>query len=181
MNIGFDLDGIFIDKPPFVPKVIIERLYKKKNGAIKYRIPGRFEQIVRKISHAKLFRPAIKQNIKYLHKIHKFNSHRCYLISGRFGFIQKQTDHILNAYKISNVFYKRCVNLQSKQPHLFKNEMLKKLKIKKFVDDDLDLLIFLSKKNPSITFYWLNEKENKKLSKNLFAIKNLQNILKRNI
>ena len=30
MNIGFDLDKVFIDTPPFIPKTVIEKLYKKK-------------------------------------------------------------------------------------------------------------------------------------------------------
>lgn len=182
MNIGFDLDGIFIDKPPFVPKELIELLYKgTEKKELKYRTPGRLEQVIRKISHHKVFRPPIKKNIiilKKLNKLNKLKTHRYHLVTGRFFFIHKQTERILNNYDLYELFEQKSLNILNEQPHIFKNKMIKKLKIKRFVDDDLDILNFLSKKNPDIIFYWLNEKENKKLANNLFAITDLETIIK---
>lgn len=64
-------------------------------------------------------------------------------------------------------------NFENKQPHVFKNEIIKKMLIHKYVDDDLPLLEFLRKSNPQTIFFWLNKKHEKKLEKNLFAITNI--------
>src|SRR3989344_4612115 len=119
MNVGFDLDRIFISNPPYVPEKIIRWLHKgNSNGSLKYRIPGRLEQIVRIFSHYPLFRQPIKDKI------------------------------------------------------------IKKLKIDRYVDDDLFLLNFLADKNYKTKFFWLNKKISKTLGKNLFAIKHISKILK---
>ena len=62
MNIGFDLDNVLIGTPPLIPQSIIERLYRiKTNGELMYRIPSKFEQIIRVASHHSTLRPAIKK------------------------------------------------------------------------------------------------------------------------
>jgi hypothetical protein len=51
------------------------------------------------------------------------------------------------------------------------------MKVDRYIDDDLPLLEFVSKKNPNTKFFWLNKKHTKPLGKNLFAIKNLSEML----
>lgn len=178
MNIGFDLDGIFIDKPPFIPKSIIERLYVKDHKQLMYRIPSRFEQLVRKMAHLPMLRPPITANIKLIIEKGKHNAHRYYLVSGRFGFLQKETKAILKKNNLDKIFNTHYINNRNQQPHIFKNAMLKKLMIHRYVDDDLTLLEFLAGKNPRTIFFWLNNSESKKISKNLFSIKELSEIFR---
>jgi len=54
--------------------------------------------------------------------------------------------------------------------------MLKILHIDTFIDDDLDLLLYLSNHNPGIKFYFLTNKKipPNKLPKNIHQIYNLQ-------
>lgn len=179
MNIGFDLDGIFIDKLLFVPRFIVEGLYRKHNtNKLAYRYPSKIEQAIRKISHRSIFRPAFKENIAFLDKLARNNNHKRYLISGRFGFIKKETEDILRKYKITQHFDKKFLNSDNHQPHNFKNNIIKKYNIHIHVDDDLPLLEFLAKKNPQAKFFWLNRKSRSRISKNLFAIKNLSEMFK---
>ncbi|MDO8620950.1 MAG: hypothetical protein Q7R31_01580 [Candidatus Levybacteria bacterium] len=174
MNIGFDLDKIFIDYPPFVPDGLIDRLYKKRaNGELSYRIPSRVEQIIRLISHYSLFRPSIKKNIEIIKKLHRKNTNKYYLISGRFGFLKNRTDEVIKKYKFDKIFNGLYFNFANNQPHLFKQKIIIKLKINLYVDDDLQLLQYLSVKNPKVKFFWLNNKESRELEDNLFAIKDL--------
>ena len=67
-------------------------------------------------------------------------------------------------------------NYDNKQPHEFKNEIIKKLNLDVLVDDDLQLLEYLTDKNPKAKFFWLNGKFSKPLKKNLFAIKRLSEL-----
>ena len=178
MNIGFDLDKIFINTPPVVPIEIIEWLYKEKtNHELKYRIPSRPEQILRIFSHYPPFRQPIAENMNFLKKLASANKDKYYLISSRFGFLKTRTDNLIKKYHFDKIFNAMYFNYDNKQPHEFKNEIIKKLDLDMFVDDDLQLLEYLTDKNPKTKFFWLNEKVNKSLKKNLFAIKHLYEML----
>lgn len=179
MNIGFDLDGIFVDKPPFIPHWIIERLYVKDVRRLTYRIPSQPEQLIRKVAHAPFLRPPVSKNIDWLLRYaKKNNTHTYYLVSGRFGFLQKETEQFLKHYTLDRILTQWYINNRNNQPHLFKNAMLKKISIHRFVDDDLPMLKFLAQKNPRIKFFWLNRTNNGKLMQNLLAITKLSDLFK---
>lgn len=174
MNIGFDLDKIFIDYPFFIPDFIIDKLYKKKsNGTLSYRIPKRPEQLLRHLIHQPIFRQPIKENLEFMRNLASKNTHNYYLISGRFGFLKKKTNELVKKHGFNNIFKDLYFNFENNQTHLFKNQLIQKLKIDCYVDDDLALLNFLTKNNPKTKFFWLNKQASKKLSDNLFAIKRL--------
>lgn len=176
MNIGFDLDKIFIDYPPFVPDKLIDRLYKQKSdGILLYRVPSKPEQILRIISHYPIFRPPLTENIKLVRKLtsKQKNNNKYYLISSRFGFLKNATETLIKRHGFNEIFDAIFFNFENKQPHLFKHGVITKLKIDRYVDDDLPLLEFLSKQNPSIKFFWLNKKIKGTLGKNIIAITNL--------
>lgn len=177
MNIGFDFDKIFIDYPPFLPAKLFDKLYKKKdNGILLYRIPGIPEQIVRKALHLPFMRPAIKENLAFLKKIPKQNN-KLYLISSRYKFLEPETNRLIKKYHLDKVFHALYFNFDNKQPHLFKNEILKKLKLDMYIDDDLSLLKYVSKENPKTKFFWLNTtQDNHTLPKNIIQINNLERI-----
>jgi len=179
MNIGFDLDRVFINFPFFVPSKIIEWLYKEKdNHELKYRIPSRIEQIIRIFSHYPIFRPPITQNLNFVRNLTLSNKNKYYLISSRFGFLKKRTDKLIKRYNLNKIFNAMYFNYENKQPHQFKNEVIKKLNLDMFIDDDLQLLEYLTDKNPKTNFFWLNKKISRPLKKNLFAIKNISEMLK---
>lgn len=174
MNIGFDLDKIFINFPPLVPSKIIDLFYKgKPNGSLKYRIPSRLEQIVRIFSHYPFFRPPITENMEYVKNLALANKNKYYLISSRFSFLEKKTSALIKSYNLDKIFNAMYFNYENNQPHEFKDEVIKKLNLDMYVDDDLQLLEYLTHNNPKIKFFWLNKKISKPLQKNLFAIKNI--------
>lgn len=156
MKIGFDLDKVFIDNPPFIPKEVISKLYiKKANGTLEYRIPSVPEQYVRRLSHFPLFRPPIKENITFLKKISREHN-QIYLISSRFGFLEEVTKDLVNKYGLSDLFDGLYFNFENKQPHIFKDEILKKLQLDIYIDDDFHLLDYLAKRNKDTQFFWLD-------------------------
>lgn len=178
MNIGFDLDKVLIDYPPFIPEGIIDKFYKKKtNGVLLYRIPSKPEQFFRKLIHFPPFRQPITENLTSLRSFPKKN-HKLYLISSRFGFLKKITDNLVKRHKLDKIFDKMYFNFANEQPHLFKDRMIKKLKLNLYVDDDLSLLQYLAKRNKETTFCWLTKRNNETIrEKNIFAIPNLSAIL----
>lgn len=184
MNIGFDLDRVFINTPPFIPGGIFNKFYKKKdNGVLLYRIPSRTEQIFRRAIHFPFLRPPIEENLAILKSISK-KDNKLYLISSRYKFLESVTNELVKKYHLDEIFDKLYFNYENQQPHIFKNEILKKLKLDMYIDDDLSLLQFVAKDNPKTKFYWLetDEKESarahhKTLAKNVFPISRLSNII----
>jgi hypothetical protein len=177
MNIGFDLDKVFIDTPPFIPKSFIEKLYKKRdNEELIYRIPGTAEQIIRNLTHLPLLRPAMMENLNFLKDLPKGNK-KFYLISSRFKFLEKRTQNLTQKYQLDKVFDKMFFNFANEQPHLFKNRIIKDLKLDYYIDDDLSLLKYVAGHNPKTKFFWFT-KESKKihLPRNLLFSKQLSDI-----
>lgn len=155
-RIGFDLDKIFINYPPLVPDGLIDRLYKKKvNGTLLYRIPSKPEQFIRRLSHTPYLRTPIIENIKFLKSLSK-KENELYLISSRFGFLEQQTLNLMKQLGLDQIFDAMYFNFDNLQPHTFKNEILKKLALDIYIDDDLYLLKYVIRNNRKTKFFWLH-------------------------
>ena len=107
--------------------------------------PTRPEQIFRKATHISHLRPPIKDNLEYLRKLANDKNNQLYLISSRFKFLEPETTQLVKKYQLDNIFDKLYFNYDNKQPHEFKNEILQKLNLDIFVDDDLSLVGMLQK------------------------------------
>ena len=189
MVIGFDFDKVFKDYPPLIPYGFIDFLYKgavfprkTKESTLKlhYRFPGTIEQKIRILSHFPIFRHPLKTNISELKKISEENKNKTYLVSSRFSFLRQRTETILTRYKLNKYFHGIYFNYENKQPHIFKEETIRKLKIDIYVDDDLDLSLFLAKKLPKLIIYWVRDGRGVEvnLPKNIVAIKDLRDLQK---
>lgn len=175
MKIGFDLDKVFINTPPFVPSTLIDKLYKKRaNGVLLYRIPNKYEQRFRQLTHIPLLRPPIKENIHALQHMTTKNNY-LYLISSRFSFLEKITDELIKKNSFTNLFTKMYFNYKDEQPHVFKDRIIKSLHLDKYIDDDFQLISYVAKRNPETKFFWYNKHTpSKRISENLYAISKLE-------
>ncbi|HRN95964.1 MAG TPA: hypothetical protein PLD54_00790 [Candidatus Levybacteria bacterium] len=171
-RIGFDFDKVFVHYPPLIPDSVINWLYKKKSKTLKYRMPGQLEQKIRILSHFPLFRHPVEHNIFTLKKLSKKN-YPLFLISGRLGFLDKRTAHWMKKFPIEKYFQEIHFNFKNEQSHLFKNKLIQSLKITHYIDDDLDLLLYLAKHNPSVKFYWL---DTGKISKRDIPFENIKKV-----
>lgn len=186
--IGIDIDGIFVDKPPLVPARVINYLYRKTNSkSLEYKIPvNYFDKKLRIISHSKMFRPIIKNNLNWL----KENTHNpdinIYIVSGRYSFLERKTKKLLRNNGVDLTDEKIKLNNKNIQPHIFKNQIIKSLKIDLMIDDDIFMLKYLSTLNPNTTFVWFANSPYFKSNldfklnqfENLVKIDNLKNLNK---
>lgn len=143
--IAFDLDGIVIDRPPIIPKKLLELLYRglPENG-LHYRCPrSKFEIAVRRLSHLPVFRPPIDENVRYIKSLKRKNKYRLIAISSRYSFLKDRTKDWFNFYKLGGLFDHVFLNEKNDQPHEFKYKKLKMLKPSIFVDDDALLINYL--------------------------------------
>lgn len=158
IRVAFDLDGVIIDKPPLIPKKLIEYLFRGNNDIEKlhYRFPKtKLEILIRKLSHFYLFRPPIKENIDFIKNLAKNPDYELYIISARYSFLKDETAAWLKKRKIDHLFKELIINLEDKQPHLYKEEKLKEIKPVAFVDDDWLLADYLVNRNLAVSIYCL--------------------------
>ncbi len=179
MRIGFDLDKVLIDYPPFISDDLINRLYKKNSSKnLMYRIPSLPEQLIRQISHNPIFRPPLQDNMAFLKKVAKTN--KVFLISSRFRFLEKQTERITKKLGLDLIFDGMYFNYTNLQPHIFKEEVLGSLKLDKYIDDDLALLTHLAKHIKKTQFYWLDSSSKaQKLPGNIIRIPEISQMMEK--
>jgi uncharacterized HAD superfamily protein len=161
LKIGFDLDGVIIDKPPIIPKFIIEGLVRgKRNKGISYRYPKyKIERWVRWLSHHPLLRPPIKENLIRIEELYKADRFKLYIVSSRYSFLEQRTEEWFNYYKLKKLFKEIHINKSDLQPHEFKEKMIKKLKLNVFIDDDLPLLEYLKKKLKNVELVFAEDQD----------------------
>ncbi len=177
MRLGFDLDNVIISYPPLIPSWLLNQLYKEPDhGKLQYRIPGFWEQRGRSLLHFPLLRQAIPHNLVFLRSLKREGKDDLYLISSRFGFLKRQTNRLIKRYQLDKIFRELFFNFNDEQPHLFKDAIVKHLRIERYIDDDLPLLTYLADNNPEVNFFWYNPTLNKTLSKNLFATTHIESI-----
>lgn len=147
IRIGFDLDGVIIGKPFFVPAILMEMLVRDKSKrALSYRFPdSRMEIMVRVLSHEPFFRPPIKKNIKLIKELYKSKNYEIYVVSSRYSFLKDRTKQWFHYYNLHKFFKEIHINLEDEQPHKYKAKMIKRLKLNVFIDDDKPLLEYLKR------------------------------------
>ena len=162
VRIGFDLDGVIIGKPPFIPQIALEALVREhKNRNLSYRFPeSEFERKVRIASHYPLLRPPIRKNIKIIKELNKSNNYTLFVVSSRYSFLEERTMEWFKFYKLRKFFKEIHINLKDEQPHLYKEKMINKLKLNVFIDDDLPLLNYLRKRLSGVDLVYVEDQEN---------------------
>lgn len=155
-KIAFDLDGVIVDKPPLIPKGVLEWLFRgrcRKEELCFYFPQSGWEQSLRKFSHFYLFRPPIKENIDLIKKIAQDPRYEIYIVSGRYSFLTKETTNWLSKWQINDSWFKKIyTNLTNEPPHLFKEKVLRQIRADIFVDDNLQTVEYLRKRMPGGQF-----------------------------
>jgi FMN phosphatase YigB (HAD superfamily) len=169
IKIAFDLDGVIIDKPPLIPRKLIEWLFRGSwESGLCYRFPtSKLEQRIRKLSHFYLLRPPIKKNVSFIKKIASYTNYELYVLSGRYSFLKGETEVWLQKRGLKRLFKQVIINLKNEQPHVFKERIIRKLKPDFLVDDDPPLTKYLNKKVKNISIFCFPD-EVKELKEELF-------------
>lgn len=147
LKIGFDLDGVLLYNPARVIRPITALLKKKKflinRDHLEFYVPkpglGQFFwELLHKSSM--WLAPGFNE-IKQLKKEKKIEA---YLITGRFGHLQDNYDKWRKKMKADTLFVKSFMNLSDEQPHLFKERLIRELKLDFFIEDNWDIVQYLA-------------------------------------
>lgn len=158
IKVGFDLDGVLLYNPARVVRPLIALLKKKKilidRKELEFYIP----------------RPGPQQYFwDLLHKsscfmapgIDRISSMKDrglispYLITGRFGHLEKDFHKWKRKMNADELFEKCYMNSNNEQPHLFKERLIKELNLEIFVEDNWDIVKYLSQ-NKTRKIIWVS-------------------------
>jgi len=163
-KVGFDLDGVILYNPIRIFRKLISDILKplkknlfntKKNKAELFYIPkSKIMRFVWLILHKTSF--MISPDYDQLIKISKKKNVELYLITGRYGFLENDLKKWLKKINAKKIFKKVFYNKKNSQPHLFKKNVIQKLNLKYYVEDNWDIVKKLNHKNSKAKIIWLS-------------------------
>lgn len=160
LRVGFDLDGVILYNPARILRpliALIKKLFIRKR-LNKFWIPKKpWERWFWSLAHrSSIFIAPGFEDIKRLVKQNKI---KAYLVTARFSFLKDDLQKWLSNKHFNQVFSQVYYNENDEQPHLFKDKVIKKLKLDFFVEDNWDIVKHLSpkfeKEKPPTKVFWL--------------------------
>ncbi|MGB9883273.1 MAG: hypothetical protein ACPLRN_02030 [Microgenomates group bacterium] len=178
LKIGFDLDGVLLYNPSRIVRPIIYfiKKYILKRNVNKFYYPkNKIEQFIWLFLHkTSLFpQPGIDE-IKELIKNKKI---KAYVISARYEFLKNDFYYWQKKIDPDNLFSGWFFNEKNQQPYEFKAEMIKKLDLDIFVEDNWDVVRKLKVKSQKLKIFWIYNLLDKNI-KYKYKFANLKKVVK---
>ena len=147
IKVGLDFDGVVAYNPLRIFRAPLA--YFKKNVVgikkLKFWYPKqRWQQFFWIVLHESSIFPA--KGADLLKKMVKEGSIEAHLVTARYSFLDTQLDKWLKKHGLKKYFKTINVNIKDEQPHLFKERMIKKLKVEYFIEDNWDIVNYIDKK-----------------------------------
>jgi len=151
LKVGFDLDGVLLYNPAriFRPIIYFIKKYILKRKTNQFYYPkNKLEQLIWLFLHKSSLFPA--PGVKEIKQLIKEKKIKAYVISARYKSLKE--DFLFWKKKIDpeNLFSSWYYNEKNDQPHLYKEKMIKKLKLDVFVEDNWDIVKYLKTQNSKI-------------------------------
>lgn len=155
LRVGFDLDGVLLYNPARIarlPVAILKKLLSKKKELDFYFPKSALEQRIWQLAHyTSIF---IAPGFEEIKKLVREGKIEAYIVTARYNFLEQDFKKWIKKMKIDHIFSGVFLNKKNEQPHIFKENMIKKLKIDIFVEDNFDIVEHLNQKT-SAKIYWI--------------------------
>ncbi len=145
LKVGFDLDGVILYNPIRVFRPFAKKFLKPLKAGVlgqekeSFYFPrSNFEKFLWRLIHLTSFK--INRGYDDLKKLSKNKGIRLYLVTGRYGFLEDDYEKWLKKINANKVFEKCYINKKNTQPNEFKEEIIKKLKLDIYVEDNWDII-----------------------------------------
>jgi hypothetical protein len=146
LRVGFDLDGVLLYNPARIVRPIIALMKKKKvlidRNELEFYVPepgiGQFFwELLHKSSMW------VAPGFEQIEELKNQKLIEPYLITGRFGHLKKDYLKWKQKMGAEDLFVNCYMNGRNEQPHLFKERMIKELKLDVFIEDNWDIVQYL--------------------------------------
>jgi len=147
LSVGFDLDGVILYNPARIARPIIAffKKYFLKRDTTKFYYPkNTLEQCFWSFLHKSSVWPA--PGINDLIRLIKKNKIKAYVVSARYESLKSDFNNWMKKIDPEKTFSGYYYNDKNDQPHLYKEAMIKKLKLDIFVEDNWDIVAHLRDK-----------------------------------
>lgn len=145
IKVGVDFDGVVAYNPLRIfraPIVSVKKNILKKNK-VKFFIPETpVQKLFFKLAHEFSLLPSI--GTEMLRGLSEEGELETHLVSGRYAYLNPGLYKWLKKHDLDNSFTSINPNELNEQPHLFKKRMVDKLKLDYFIEDNLDIVNYLS-------------------------------------
>jgi len=162
LKVGFDLDGVLLYNPARIARPVIvfmKKIFLKKEADRFHYPKTKIQKLIWLIFHKVVFGPALGYD--ELKKLIKSKKIKAYIITGRNESLKKDFKKWLVKLEANKYFSGSYFNDKNEQPFLFKERMIRKLKLDIYVEDNWDIVFYLnsildkSEQNSRIKIYWI--------------------------
>ena len=157
LRIGFDLDGVLLYNPARIARPIvafIKKHFLKKRTNTFYIPKSPMAKQMWSVFHlSSLFPTSGHKQLKEFIKKHKIQA---YIISARYGFLEEDFKKWVKKLDPDHVFIEYYHNTENKQPHVYKKQMIDKLGLDVFVEDNWDIIRLIKPKTKTKMFWITN-------------------------
>ncbi|PIY72562.1 hypothetical protein COY87_00310 [Candidatus Roizmanbacteria bacterium CG_4_10_14_0_8_um_filter_33_9] len=157
LRVGFDLDGVLLYNPARIIRPIVA-LYKntflhKKDLAFYYPYSSFAQWMWKQFHKSSIF---IAPGMNIIESLVKQNKIEAYLITARYSFLGPELLKWVNKHGFKRIFSGIYYNSKNEQPHLYKEKMINKFSLNIFVEDNWDIVNYLSKDNKvKCNIFWI--------------------------
>lgn len=147
IRIGLDFDGVVVYDPVRVARALVKWFKRRvlRKAKLSFFVPkNKWQELVWRVAFGASIFPA--NGVDKLKKMAGDPQYEFYLITGRFGFLDKHIFDWLKNNHLERTFKKVYINDNTGQPHLFKERIIDELKLDYFVEDNLDVVLYLANK-----------------------------------
>lgn len=155
IRIGLDFDGVVAYNPLRVvraPITFIKHNIIKKKTTEFYIPTTPFMKFLFWLPHQFSFFPG--RGMGYLRQLVRDGNVEAYIVSGRYGYLDAQIPQWLKQRRLHDIFTEVHANTDNEQPHLYKERMVRQLRLDYFIEDNLDIVKHLSQTTP-VRIYWI--------------------------
>lgn len=178
LKVGFDLDGVILYNPLRIVRrfvVLLKKLFNESKADTFYIPKSKITMFAWNLLHkSSIFVSPAYEEIKKLVLKGNFEA---YLISGRYSFLKKDFEYWVNKINAKKYFKGVYINKKDLQPYVFKEEMIKKLDLDIYIEDNWNIVKKLIKTNKKTRIFWLTNFFDKNI-KYRYKFQNLNEALK---
>jgi len=179
IKVGFDFDGVLFYNATrnLRPYIYFVKRYLLGIKETKFFIPKTNRLWIQKIVlffHRSSYKP--NEGFNEFLKLLSNPRYEVYIITARLGFMQQDIYKLLKDYNLKGI-KKIIQNQNDNQPHLYKEAVIKKLKLAYYFDDNWDIVKHLSE-NTKAKIIWVDNLVDSLFIKYPFKGRNLKQALK---
>lgn len=156
LRVGFDLDGVLLYNPirTFRPIAAFLKPYILKKSTNNFYFPRtKIEQIFWRLLHLTSF--CIAPGVTEIGKLVEQKKIKAYIITSRYSFLSQEFFWWMKKFNANKYFSGYYYNKNNKQPNEFKKDMIKKLKLDIFVEDNFGVIQKLNGDIKKIKVFWI--------------------------